>query len=158
LYESIYGKKAGYIVGLGLIEKESLLIRKNLLLLLKRKYSLAIATGRPRPEALYTLRRFELETGFHADMVVAFEDAAYPKPSPDPLITAAGRAGGKNCVYIGDTISDIEAAERAGMFSVYIGKEKMDQFLNSLGNLVPIKTERELKREARGFTVIVSKT
>ena len=39
-----------------------------------------------------------------------------------------------------------------------IGKEKMNQFLNSLGNLVPIKTERELKREARGFTVKVSKT
>ena len=37
LYESIYGKKAGYIVGLGLIEKESLLIRKNLLLLLMGK-------------------------------------------------------------------------------------------------------------------------
>ncbi|MFH1462686.1 MAG: translation initiation factor IF-3 [bacterium] len=36
-------------------------------------------------------------------------------------------------------------------------KEKINKFLEILNNIIPIKTERELKREARGFTMIISK-
>lgn len=36
-------------------------------------------------------------------------------------------------------------------------KEKTQKFLDSLNSLIPIKTERELKREPIGFTMIVSK-
>lgn len=35
--------------------------------------------------------------------------------------------------------------------------EKVKKFLEILNNSIPIKTERELKREPRGFTMIVSK-
>jgi len=36
-------------------------------------------------------------------------------------------------------------------------KQKMQSFLDFTNNLIPIKTEREIKREPRGFTMIVSK-
>ncbi|PIP23473.1 MAG: translation initiation factor IF-3 [Candidatus Nealsonbacteria bacterium CG_4_10_14_0_2_um_filter_38_17] len=36
-------------------------------------------------------------------------------------------------------------------------KEKIIKFLEILNGLLPIKTERELKREMRGFTMIISK-
>lgn len=36
-------------------------------------------------------------------------------------------------------------------------KGKINQFLEILGKLVPIKIERELKREPRGFTMIITK-
>jgi len=36
-------------------------------------------------------------------------------------------------------------------------KEKMNQFLEILRKLLPIKIERELKREPRGLTMIISK-
>jgi translation initiation factor IF-3 len=36
-------------------------------------------------------------------------------------------------------------------------KEKINKFLEILEKLIPIKTERELKREPRGFTMIISK-
>lgn len=36
-------------------------------------------------------------------------------------------------------------------------REKINKFLQMLDGLTPIKTERELKREVRGFTIIVSK-
>lgn len=36
-------------------------------------------------------------------------------------------------------------------------KEKMAGFLESLNEIIPIKTEKELKREPRGFTMIISK-
>ena len=35
--------------------------------------------------------------------------------------------------------------------------DKVKLFLQNLNSLIPIKTERELKREPRGFTMIVSK-
>ncbi len=35
--------------------------------------------------------------------------------------------------------------------------DKVKLFLENLNSLIPIKTERELKREPRGFTMIVSK-
>ncbi len=36
-------------------------------------------------------------------------------------------------------------------------KEKINKFLEILKELIPIRTERELKREPRGFTMIISK-
>jgi translation initiation factor IF-3 len=36
-------------------------------------------------------------------------------------------------------------------------KEKINQFLEVLEKLIPIKTERALKKEARGFSLIVAK-
>ncbi|XOB42095.1 MAG: translation initiation factor IF-3 [Candidatus Nealsonbacteria bacterium] len=37
-------------------------------------------------------------------------------------------------------------------------REKMNQFLRILEGILPIKIERELKRESRGFTTIISKS
>ena len=37
-------------------------------------------------------------------------------------------------------------------------RQKMVQFLEILQNLIPIKVEREIKREARGLTMIISRS
>lgn len=37
------------------------------------------------------------------------------------------------------------------------GKEKIKQFLEILQKLMPVKIERDLKREPRGFTIIIAK-
>ncbi|MDP2741514.1 MAG: translation initiation factor IF-3 [bacterium] len=39
----------------------------------------------------------------------------------------------------------------------YLAKDKIQFFLNVINGLLPIKTERELKKEPRGFTTIISK-
>lgn len=38
-----------------------------------------------------------------------------------------------------------------------IAKKKVEFFFTELNKLIPIKTERELKREPKGFTMIISK-
>ncbi len=38
-----------------------------------------------------------------------------------------------------------------------LAKEKINQFLEILEKAIPIKIERELKKEPRGFTIIISK-
>lgn len=39
----------------------------------------------------------------------------------------------------------------------YLAKDKIQFFLNVINGLIPIKTERELKKEPRGFATIISK-
>jgi translation initiation factor IF-3 len=39
----------------------------------------------------------------------------------------------------------------------YLAKDKVESFLKVINGIIPIKTERELKREPRGFTTIISK-
>lgn len=39
-----------------------------------------------------------------------------------------------------------------------LSKEKIGQFLEMLGKLIPYKIDKELKREQNGFTMIISKT
>jgi translation initiation factor IF-3 len=39
----------------------------------------------------------------------------------------------------------------------YMAKDKFQAFLKVINEIIPIKTERDLKREPRGFTMIISK-
>lgn len=108
----------------GLISREKLLITKARLRKLKDKYQkLGIATGRPKEEAQYVISTNKLEGIF--DCIVAMEDVKRGKPFPDPIISVISKLALKNTVYIGDSPSDVQAAERAGIPSLYIGKEKI---------------------------------
>ena len=108
----------------GLIENEQLLIPKTILKQLKKKYKkLAIATGRPRKEAQYVIKKNKLEGLF--DCIIAMEDAVNGKPAPDILLAVIREMKFKNTVYIGDSPSDVIAADKAGIPSIYVGKQKI---------------------------------
>ena len=75
--------------------------------------------------------------------------------SPHDMETRANTA--KKFLDDGDKIKinmSLRGREKAmGQFAT----DKVKLFLENLNKLIPIKTERELKREPRGFTMIVSK-
>jgi HAD superfamily hydrolase (TIGR01548 family) len=108
----------------GLITRERLLMTKKQFTRLKDKYvKLGIATGRPRKEADYVISRNQL-TGLF-DCLVCMEDVKRGKPYPDSILMAIGILKTKNPVYIGDSLSDILAAEAAGIPCFYIGKQNV---------------------------------
>lgn len=108
----------------GLIDKEKLLIPKQKLLLLKKKYKkLGIATGRPKKEAEYVIKKNYLDGIF--DYIIAMEDVKNSKPSPDSLLVVIKKLGLKQTVYIGDSPSDVLAAEKAKIPSIYIGEQNI---------------------------------
>jgi translation initiation factor IF-3 len=75
--------------------------------------------------------------------------------SPHDMETRANQA--KKFLDDGDKVKinmSLRGREK-GMGSFATDKVKL--FLENLNSLIPIKTERELKREPRGFTMIVSK-
>lgn len=112
----------------GLRELEAPLISCEDLLELSKKYKLAIATSRPRAEALWAVEKF-FAGAFKPEMIVGMEDCDEEKPSPKPLLKAASLAGAKNAIYIGDSGSDAAAAGLAKMPFVFVGKERRGEKL-----------------------------
>lgn len=95
----------------GLILEERWLLPRETLRRLRRRYRLAIFTGRPRADALFTLRRFRVEAAF--DALLGLEDTK-PKPHPDGLRQLRRRhAGLPITAYFGDTVDDARCAASA---------------------------------------------
>lgn len=68
--------------------------------------------------------------------IVGGEDVSQPKPEPEGLLLAAARLGvrAEECLYAGDTVTDAEAARRAGMAFVAVlsGMTGRDEFAGYL--------------------------
>jgi len=61
-----------------------------------------------------------VDTLFEA--IITSDDTEKKKPAPDPLITCAQQLGIKpgDCVYVGDTTTDIKAGKAAGMRTIAV--------------------------------------
>lgn len=94
----------------GHIRRERWLADRRRLRRLARIANLAIFTGRPRAEALYTLERFGVKERFCR--LIALEDGP-TKPRPDGLLRLANGKSHSSVVYAGDTVDDALAARRA---------------------------------------------
>ncbi len=102
----------------GLSENEKMLVSKNILAELYKTFTLGIVTGRPREEALASLKKFSALEYF--DVVVAMEDCPEGKQKPDPygIQLALQNLGLKDGFYAGNSVDDITAASRAGVKSI----------------------------------------
>ncbi|PIN98872.1 MAG: hypothetical protein COT90_02120 [Candidatus Diapherotrites archaeon CG10_big_fil_rev_8_21_14_0_10_31_34] len=127
LYKTIYGKKP-VSKEKGLINNEKLMIPKKVFMELKKEFKLGIVTGRPRKEAEYSLKLNGLDAFFDFKKIVCREDTKKSKPDAKPLFLAAKNIGSKKAVYVGDSINDVLAAEKAKMKSIYLGKENLGDY------------------------------
>lgn len=108
----------------GLINSEKLLISKQKLQLLKNKYKkLGIATGRPKEEAKYVIKKNRLEEIF--DCIISLEDVINNKPAPDSLLAVIKNLNLKQTIYVGDSPDDVLSAENANIPSIYVGKQNI---------------------------------
>lgn len=96
----------------GLILRERWLLKPALLDQLRRRFRLAIFTGRPRADAQFTLRQFGMAAAFHP--LLALEDVAAQKPSPEGLQQLQRQfAPAPIAAYVGDTVDDARCAAAA---------------------------------------------
>ncbi|MFV0479843.1 MAG: prolipoprotein diacylglyceryl transferase [Anaerorhabdus sp.] len=68
------------------------------------------------------------------DTIVGLDDVKEGKPNPEGIVKACHQMnrGFDDCLYIGDSATDIETAHRAGVYSVaYISKEEKSESLHS---------------------------
>ena len=120
--------------GDGLILNEEFLIRPETLKKLSEKYDLAIFTGRPRKEAEFVLKKWNLENLFLH--IIAMEDVpeGFHKPDPWGLNKIREIINPKQIYYLGDTPDDMISATAAGVkgFGVLPPQDKSDSLKSRL--------------------------
>jgi beta-phosphoglucomutase len=101
----------------------------------------AIASSAPRANVETVLD--VLHFGPLIQATVAAEDVRNGKPAPDVFLTAAARLGADapNCIVVEDAKAGVEAARRAGMRSIGVGKSAQslgaDRAARTLSDLPP---------------------
>jgi histidinol-phosphate aminotransferase len=129
----------------GLRRVETARIATETLRGLKARFTLALATGRPREDALWALKHFGWEDMF--DSVVTADDGepAQRKPDPWPLLEALRRldrpVDASAARYVGDGPADAAASKTAGFRFVPTGDaaaagDALKNTLEPLGALV----------------------
>ena len=83
-------------------------------------FKLACVTNKPRSFSSDVLKQSGLDVFF--DVVVAGNDLSERKPSPMPLLYATQQLelGSRECIVIGDSKNDTEAALKAGMMVLLV--------------------------------------
>ncbi len=99
-----------------LMDNEPLLIDRNLLKDLSKKYVLAVFTGRNKKEADYALRANGIKKYF--SKTIAMEDVTKRKPNPEGLLKIANGWKTKDAYYFGDMIDDMQAAKAAKIIPI----------------------------------------
>ncbi|MFN3322090.1 MAG: HAD-IA family hydrolase [Bryobacteraceae bacterium] len=97
----------------GLMYREQWIATDGLLDRLAARHRLAIFTGRTRQEVRPTLDRFAPELVF--DPIIAADDVAEGKPSPEGLYKIAVCCPDSALWYVGDTVDDARSAKAAGV-------------------------------------------
>ena len=105
----------------------------NALHFLKNKaIKLAIVTGMIKEEAGFILGKVNLLQYF--DAITARDEVISSRPNPEALFLAMQRLGlekdaCKDCIYVGDTVVDIQMAQNAKMRAVCVKTELQDNKL-----------------------------
>ena len=83
----------------------------------KRGIRLAVCSNKPHPAAVKVIAQLY---GDDFDMVLGQSDAIRRKPAPDGPLMIAGKIGVRpeECMYVGDTSTDMKTGKAAGMFTV----------------------------------------
>ena len=120
-----------------------------------RDLHVAVVTSKLRWLAVHGLEILDLAE--YVELVVTPEDTERPKPAPDPLLYACEQLGVEpaECLYVGDSPFDMQAAHAAGCVAVgYVGQggmfgrevldgEQPDYLVEDLREVVLIALTRE---------------
>lgn len=100
---------------------------------LNKEYNLGVVTSRIRESVFEGPRNNLAHIKKYFTVAIAFEDTENHKPHPDPLLLAAKKfaVDPAECVYIGDTESDMTAAKAAGMKCIHYSSTPLE---NADGN------------------------
>ena len=122
---------------MGLIDKEELIIKKDLVEKLSKKYDLCVFTGRPEDEAIYSLKKYGILDYFNIIITKNSLSENEQKPHPAGLNVIKNGSIYKNILYFGDTKDDMICAKSADV--------------KGIGILPPQDKSKVLKKELEEF-------
>ena len=88
-------------------------------------FKLGVVTGKYKKPVLEVLNHFQLTPLLNV-IVTAYEVKKH-KPAPDVIFEAARRLGvnGSECIFVGDSLADVEAGKRAGCFTIALSRNRV---------------------------------
>ncbi len=115
LYYQLYKKKPDFFDGKGLIENDIVLVKKQLIDLLKKKFGkkLAIVSGRGVISAGYSLKELFEEFDLKNSKFLEDEPRELAKPNPQPLILSIKGLGSTCTLVVGDSTEDYIMAKKS---------------------------------------------
>lgn len=88
-------------------------VKEVLHYLAKHNYKLAVVSSKKNDLVNHGLEFTKIKEFF--PLVIGADDVKKHKPDPEGLLLAKAKLVGKNCLYVGDSVSDIVAGKNAGM-------------------------------------------
>ncbi|MFZ0185023.1 MAG: HAD-IA family hydrolase [Nitrosotalea sp.] len=115
LYGQLYKRKPQFFDGLGLIENDVVLLKKDLVKLLHEKFDkkIAIVTGRGLLSTKHSLKNLINEFDLNNSRFLEDEPREMAKPNPQSLISVIKGMNGNNSLYVGDSMEDCIMARKA---------------------------------------------
>ena len=119
IFETFQHLYLGTDVQPGLINEEPFLVSPALRAQISARFATGIVTGRPRLEALHTLRLNGADATW--PVLVGMEDGP-EKPAPDGILHVLQQVGvaPRDAAYVGDSVDDMRAARAAGTAAIGI--------------------------------------
>ena len=122
--------------------------KETLEIILQKGIKVGVVTSTPRQNMTLKMPALEgLGIKDLLEVIVAADDAPRKKPAPDPLLMGSRKLdiSPAQCMYVGDSRTDIQAGKAAGMLTVGVltgiddrealKREKPDAVIDSIANL-----------------------
>jgi len=115
LYSDLYKKKPDFFDGKGLIENDVVLVNKQLVDSLKKKFGKkpAIVSGRGIISAGHSLKELFEEFDIKNSKFLEDESRELAKPNPDSLISSIKGLGSTCTMFVGDSMEDCIMAKKS---------------------------------------------
>jgi len=126
LYYELYKRKPRFFDGKGLIDNDVVLVKKELIDALRKKFDkkIAIISGRGVVSAKYSLKKLFDEFDLKNSRFLEDETRDLAKPNPQPLISSIKGLQSYCCMFVGDSMEDYimaKKSEELGNKTVFCG-------------------------------------
>lgn len=115
LYSELYKRKPRYVNGTGLIDNDMVLVKKELIDALRKKFGkkIAMVTGRGVVSTKHSLKDLFTEFDLKNSVFLEDEPREIAKPNPKSLISSTSGLGSSSCLFVGDSIEDYIMARKS---------------------------------------------
>ena len=115
LYNELYKRKPQFFNGKGLIDNDIVLVKKELIEKLRKKFGkkISIVSGRGFVSTKYSLKTLFDEFDLKNSRFLEDESREFAKPNPQPLISSIKGLESSCCMFVGDSVEDIIMARKA---------------------------------------------
>lgn len=114
LYQKLFNKKSQFTEG-GFIEKDKVIVTKELLQKLKKKFNqnIAVVTGRGYDSISYSLKEILEEFNVKNSVFLEDEPRELAKPNPESLLRSIKGLNASHTIFVGDSMEDFIMAKKA---------------------------------------------